>query len=234
MVIPEFILLHTIKKAIELIKADLITCESNNLIEESYLYRVFQNTQLERYNYFEQIKAILLKKKDDPRLLKIDLMYNMSIERVPSIYITLPGEQHGGMQGLGMEQESQPYVNADYSTTNIYNRRKSATYGIYIVSDNSNEVNLLYHFIDCLLISATPALVVSGLYNLRHGGQDIQLENDKIPKHHFIKAISLGLEYAQSAPEFHRNISVADLIFKGVPTGLKSDPKDTENNDNDL
>ena len=96
-IIPEFILLNTIKKSIELIVKDFIICQEKNLIEESYLYRVFGDNQLERFNYFEQIQALLLKKKDDPRKLKIDLMYNMNMDKVPSIYITLPGEQHGSI-----------------------------------------------------------------------------------------------------------------------------------------
>lgn len=217
-IIPEFILLHTVTKAIKLIKQDLLDCEAGGRVEESYLFRVFGDNMIERYQYFEQMRDILLKKKDDPRLLNIDLMYNMAMDKVPSIYITLPGEQHSSDNAVAMETDEEYYTNQNGDYVQKYTRRKEATYAIYIVSDNSNEVNLIYHFIDSIILSATPALALSGLYNLRQGGQDIQLENDKIPKHFFIKALSLGMSYKKTAPEFHKNIPLGELVWKGTPT----------------
>lgn len=232
-IIPEFILLTTIKKALDLIEVDHKLCETENRIEESYLYRVFGDNQIERYQYYEQAKAILFKKKDDPRKLTIDLMYNMKMDKVPTIYITLPGEQHG-QNAMTVEQEDEPYWNDNGSFTDKFTRRKSATYAIYITSDNSNEVSLLYHLLDSILISATAGLALSGLYNLTQGGQDIQLENDKTPKHFFIKALSIGLQYGRTVPGFAGNPIFNELLFVGRPTGLKSEENDTPNNFDDL
>lgn len=231
--IPEFILLNTIKKALALIETDYNKCETEDRIEESYLYRVFGNNQIERYNYFEQAKAVLFKRKDDPRKLTVDLMYNMNVNKVPTVYITLPGEQHG-QNALAVEQESDPYWNTNQSYTNKFTRRKTATYAVYITSDNANEVSLLYHLIDSILISATAALTLSGLYNMTVGGQDIQLESDKTPKHLFIKALSIGLQYSKTVPDFSGTPMFTDLIFKGRPTGLKSEENDTPNNLDDI
>lgn len=232
-VIPEFILLSTIKNALKLIEADFNLCETEGRQDESYLYRVFGEAQIERYNYYEQAKGVLFKKKDDPRKLTVDLMYNMTMDKVPNIYITLPGEQHN-QNAIMVEQEEEPYWNTNGSYTNKFTRRKSATYAIYITSDNSNEVSLLYHLIDCIMISATSALTLSGLYNLTQGGQDIQLENDKVPKHFFIKALSIGLQYGRTAPDFSGTPMFTNLIFDGRPTGLKSEENDTPNNLDDL
>lgn len=233
MIIPEFILLNTIKKALKWIEADHSKCSAENRVEESYLYRIFEDTQIERYNYYEQAQAVLFKKKDDPRKLTVDLMYNMKIEQVPTIYISLPGEQHG-QNVLANGQTNTSYFNSDNTYADQFSRRKNATYAIYITSDNSNEVSLLYHLIDSLLISASSALTLSGLENLTFGGQDIQLENDKVPKHFFIKALSIGLQYEKTVPSFYGTPMFNELIFKGRPTDLQTNIKQTSKNLDDV
>ena len=237
-IIPEFILLHAIKAGLKFLKTDFDAQETAGTPNNSYLHRILEDQQIERYSYYEQAKAVLFKQKDDPRSIRVDLMYNMDFEKVPSIYITLPGEQHG-QNALGIEQSTEPYYNANtddevVSYTNKYTRRKNATYAIYITSDNSNEVTLLYHIIDCLIISMTTHLALKGLYNLTQGGQDLQIDSDKIPKHLFIKALSLGLQYDRSAPDLNSTPMFTDIMFEGRPTGLSSDTADTPNNLDDI
>lgn len=237
-IIPEFILLHAIKAGLVFIKTDFDTQMLAGTPNNSYLHRILEDAYIERYNYLDQAKAILFKENDDPRRLRVDLMYNMDFEKVPSIYITLPGEQHGA-NALAIEQSTEPYFNTDInneiiSYTNKYTRRKNATYAIYITSDNSNEVTLLYHIIDCLIISMTTHLGLKGLYNITQGGQDLQIDSDKIPKHLFIKALSIGLQYERSAPDLNNTPTFTDILFNSRPTGLKSDATDTPNNLDDI
>lgn len=237
-IIPEFILMHAIRAGLKFIQQDYQTQEANNTIENSYLKRILGDGGVERYNYFEQAKAVLFKKEDDPRKLKIDLMYNMDFDKVPSIYITLPGEQHG-QNTMSVEQSSTPLYNENDNGdvtgyNNLYSRRKNATYAIYITSDSTNEVTLLYHIIDCLITSMTVHLNMKGLYNITQGGQDLQLDSDKIPKHLAIKALTLGLQYSKSAPDLAETPMFTSIMFGGRPTGLKSDPTDSPNNLDDI
>jgi hypothetical protein len=166
---------------------------------------------------------VLFRDEDHPRKIKVDLMYNMDFDKVPSIYITLPGEQHG-QNALSIEQDTEPYYNLDVDdqvTGTVANmtRRKNANYGIYITSDNATEATLLYYILDCLIISMTTHLALSGLYNITQGGQDIQLDSEKIPKNLFIKALTIGLQYYRSAPSLDENPMFVGAIFSGLPTG---------------
>lgn len=237
-VIPELILLHAIKAGLKFLKTDFDTQVALSTPDNSYLHRILKDVQIERVNYLEQAKSILFKDQDDPRKIKVDLMYNMDFDKVPSIYITLPGEQHG-LNNLAIEQSSEPYYNVDSNNevvnyTNKYTRRKNATYALYITSDNSNEVSILYHIIDCLIISMTTHLNLSGLYNLTQGGQDLQIDNDKIPKNLFIKALSIGLQYDRSAPDLTSTPMFTDIMFAGRPTGSRNDLTDTPNDLDDI
>lgn len=221
-IIPEFILLTAIKAGLRFIQTDYETNLAANTITNSYLYRICGSTTIERYNYFDQAVAVLFRESDHPRKLKVDLMYNMDFDKIPSIYITLPGEQHG-QNALSIEEDPTPYYNVenDVVTGSVvkYTRRKNANYGIYITSDNASEATLLYHIIDCLIISMTTHLALSGLSNITQGGQDIQIDSEKIPKHLFIKALTIGLQYYRSAPSFDQNPIFAGVFFEGLPTG---------------
>lgn len=214
-IIPEFALLDIVKIGLAYIKKDL---EDQTNEADSYLYKILNGQEIQRYNYFQQAKNVLIKEQDDPRLLSVDLMYNMDFEKVPSIYISLAGEQHG-QNNLSVEQSNEPFFNdQDQTYQDIFTRRKNANYGIYIVSDNSNEVNLLYHILDCILLSSTVHLSLIGLYNLTQGGQDIQIDTDKVPKHIFIKTLSIGMQYARSAPSFAQIQMYGGLFAQGTPS----------------
>lgn len=217
-VIPEFLLLEIIKLGLKFIAVDL-----DEQVDEtnSYLYQILQGQELERYNHFDQAKNILIREEDDPRLLNVDLMYNMDFDRVPSIYVSLSGEQHS-QNNLSVEQSSEP-IYQENSYQEVFTRRKNANYGIYIVSDNSNEVNLLYHIIDCIILSSTIHLSLVGLYNLTQGGQDIQIDSDKIPKHIFIKTLNIGMQYKRSAPSFAQIPMYGSLFGKGIPSSSKNE-----------
>lgn len=235
-VIPEYILLHALQAGFEYIEADF---EQNSFEQKNtYLYRILQQERIQRYDYFTQAQSVLFKQQDDPRKLNIDLMYNIDIDRVPSIYITLSGEQHGN-NNLSIECEQDYYQNVDVnnkviSYTDRFVRRKRATYNIFVVSDNVNEVLMLYHIIDCLIISLTPHLTLKGLYNITQGGQDVQIQNDNIPKHLFMKGLNIGFEFNRVAPDLSDNKVFSDILFKPRATGLKKDLKDTPNNLDDL
>lgn len=237
-IIPEFILLHAIKAGLKFLQLNFEQQTALGTPNNSYLYRILQDVQFERYNYLDQAKAILFKNTDDPRKLRVDLMYNMDFDKVPSIYITLPGEQHG-QNALSIEQSTTPYDDLDIDEkvvgiTNRYTRRKNATYTLYITSDNSSEVTLLYHILDCLIMSMTTHLALKGLYNITQGGQDLQIDSEKIPKHLFIKALSIGLQYERSAPDLNSTPMFTDIMFEGRPTGLKGDLTDTPNDLDDI
>lgn len=220
-VVPEYILLKAIKDGLEFIKTDFDYQNINNTPENSYLYRITKNLGIERYQYYNQAQSVLFKEEDDPRTLTVDLMYNMNYDKFPSIYISLPGEQ-SSENSLSVEQGTIPYFNNQKDGSidgynNIFSRRKKSTYSIFIMSDNTNEVVMLYHIIDSLLISMMVQLTMIGLYNITLGGQDVQLNPDLVPKNSFSRAILISFEYSRSSPDLTKTSMFNEIFFKGLP-----------------
>lgn len=234
--IPEFTLLEAIQKGLEFVKKDyeLATTTVGFTEQDSYLYKVLSNIAVERYELYTQGKKVFLADEDDPRKLKVDLMYNMDVDSVPSIYITLPSEQNG-QNGMGLDEGYQENIWNDerQTTVPIFTRRLNTTYSVMIVSDNSNEVIMIYHFLRALLISLHSHLNLMGIENIALGGQDVQLNSDLIPKHLFMRAITLNIQYETSAPDLREVPMISGLLFQGIATGKKFE-NDTPDDSNDL
>jgi hypothetical protein len=216
LIIPEFVLLDAVKKGLAFVRADY---ELNKTHEEkSYLYKVLGGTSIERYDYFTQGKNIFLCGADDPRLLTVDLMYNIEMKHFPSVYIALAAEQHG-QNGLGVDEGFKEYEFEDETdealgtSTPVFTRRQNTSYNLMIMSDNSSEVILIYHFLKALLISLHPHLNIKGLENLTFSGQDLQLNSELIPKHAFMRAINLGLQYEASSPDLRTTPMITNLLI---------------------
>jgi len=217
LIVPETIILDSLEKALQFVRTDYATNIAANTEQDSYLYRILQGVGIERYTYFTQGKKVFLAAEDDPRLLNIDLVYNMNVNKVPSVYIALANEQNG-QNGLGLDEGyQQDLENEDGTALSVFTRRKNTSYNIMITSDNSNEVVMIYHFLYALLTSLTPHMNMRGLENISIGGQDLQLRGDLIPKSIFMRALAINLQYEISVPDLSRNPTAGDIFFSGSP-----------------
>jgi len=217
LIIPETIILDSLEKGLQFVRTDYQTNLDANAEQDSYLYRILHGIGIERYTYFTQGKKVFLAEEDDPRKLNIDLMYNMNVDKVPSVYIALANEQNG-QNGMGLDQGyQQDLENEDGSTLPVFTRRKNTSYNIMITSDNSNEVVMIYHFLYALLTSLIPHLNIKGLENISIGGQDLQLRGDLIPKNIFMRALAINLQYETSVPDLSRNPTAGAIFFSGTP-----------------
>lgn len=215
LIIPEFILLNAIEKGLAFVRSDFQTHFSNETEEESYLYELLGGANIQRYNYFKQGKKVILAEEDDPRKINIDLIYNMDVSKVPSVYVGLGSEQNSnGQNGIGLDQGYiEDVIYEDDTARSSFTRRKNSNYTIMITSDNSNEVVMLYHFLYALILSLTPHLNMVGLHNVAVGGQDLQLRADLLPKHLFTRALSIGFQYEVSTPDIHKHPLISSINF---------------------
>lgn len=217
LIIPETIILDSLEKGLKFVRADYAANLAANTEQDSYLYRILHGVGIERYTYFTQGKKVFLAAEDDPRLLNIDLAYNMDASKVPSVYVALANEQNG-QNGLGLDEGFQQDIeNEDGTTSPIFTRRKNTSYNVMITSDNSNEVVMIYHFLYALLTSLTPHMNMRGLENISIGGQDLQLRGDLIPKHIFMRALAINLQYETSVPDLSRNPTAGAIFFSETP-----------------
>lgn len=223
--LPEIVLLETVEAALTFVRNDYALQVDKT---KTYLYKLLNTTGLDNYKLYEQAVEVICGPIDSPRRFEIDLAYNMTRERMPSAHITLPGENTGQGNGMGMDEN---YAETDWTdeianevgqATNldedtgraIYSRRITAVYNLVIMSDNSNEVVLLYHFLRAMLIALIPHLHEKRLSNISFGGNDLQPYADS-PYH--MRAITINMQYDTFVPSIYPFELVNKLQVVGTP-----------------
>lgn len=220
-IVPEFIIHSSLENMFRFLRADYN--ENTATPEKSYLLKLIGSLGFERYNYVDQAKRVFLSTEEDPRFLSVDLMFNNSKDNPPSIHVCMPSESPG-QNALGMDQgSSDSFVNFQQNSEGeqeavdvnvVFKRRYKATYDVVIVSDNSNEVVMLYHMIRSMLTALTPHFTLSGLENMVISGQDLQPYAELAPKHLFMRALRLGLEYESGALNFEKHLLINGIVFE--------------------
>ncbi len=194
--VPEIQIFNAIKTILAFIKKDF---DAHVNEQDTLLYRLCGENQLQRYNFFEQAKAVFLAKEDNPRFLDVNVFFNLERASIPTIHITLPAEQ-SDKDGLGIDegyrgiQETKGMGGEDEQAPN-YTRRFGTQFQLIVTSDNSNEVVLIYHLLRAILIPVIDHFNMVGLENIKLSGRDIQNMNTIVPTHIFMRAIGIALEY---------------------------------------
>jgi hypothetical protein len=178
--IPEYIIHNQILRIISFLKKDLKENPQNSLLQNMTSGASFENL-----NFWEQAKFIFESEEE----IKIDLIYNLSKDTYPNIYINSPSEATmGGGNGMGVDEGYEGV---------FLTRRYNATYDIVINSNNSNEVVILYHILRSLLTSLTNHLSTLGLENISISGQDLtpNSEIESQQRGFYTKVLKIYLEY---------------------------------------
>lgn len=222
-IIPEIVLLDVLKKGINFIRTDYENAADKS---KTWLSLTFNGIVIERYNVLEQLVSILCTEVDHPRYFDGDIMFNHKREHLPSFYITLPSESMADGNSIGMGQTAELDIYEDTvvdqsivstSLIEVYGRRMQTNYNIVIVSDNSMEVVVLYHFMRALLVGCYMNLVNAGLQNISFAGQDIQPYRELVPQL-YMRGISLNIQYNTNAPATTSHIFFNDVVTAGKPT----------------
>lgn len=216
LIVPEVIFINTLKSILKIVRDDF-----NSQVDEtkSFLYKlVFGSGSLERYNFYDQLKKIIITEKDDPRAFDLSMFFNMQKCMLPHLHITLPNE-NSGQDGLGIDEGYADEVFDDTTQTyrKIYTRRFDTTYNFTITSDNSNEVIALYHFLRALDIVLINHFQLSGLEKIRINGGDLNLNPGIVPPNVYMRNISISFSYEINAPNLLDNDFVTKLQFSMSP-----------------
>jgi hypothetical protein len=201
-IIPETIILDTLKKILKLIRLNYLANISTP--SNSFLYKLLSDGGFERFKYFENAVKIFNTKPEDPRHLDVNLFFNFQKQGTPTIHITLPSEnQKNNSLGLGLGTFDA--IEEQEGDRDVLNRRYSAAYNLVITSDNSNEVVLIYHIIKSFIITANQHFTHFGLENLNISGRDLQINSNNVPANLFMRSLGIGLEY--NTPSLELNIT---------------------------
>lgn len=226
--VPEIVVFNTIKAIIDYIRFDY-----EERVDETttLLYKICNGNVAQRYDLFEQAKAVFITERDNSRELDVNMFFNMERARIPTIHITLPSEQ-ADKDGMGIDEGYQGYeevtgIGDDVGSEQqgpIYTRRFNTQYQIVITSDNTNEVLTIYHVLRAIMIPMIDSLNAEGLENIKLSGRDIQNMQTIVPEHVFIRSIGLYFEYEVSLgslfPEdIVQKILVSYTILPELPSG---------------
>jgi hypothetical protein len=227
LVIPDITLLDTCNKILTVIRNDYEINRLAGTEERSLLYILFYSLTLGRYGLYDNVKQMLITTPSDPKHIDVvTLSYDQNTSKVPALYLTLPSESTGRGNSLGIGQGDYDEVvfNNDYPEQDerraLFNRRYNCTYQLVIVSDNRNEAMVLYHLFKNMLVTCTNHLALSGIENLRIGGQDLNIQTS-LPDKVFLKAITLNFEYEQQVPEMIVKRIYDRLLLYWKPEGAE-------------
>lgn len=184
--------------------------------EETILYRLFGDTAYGKYKYYEQGVKMFSKSNGRARKLITKLSFDNDLSAMPVIYIPTGKDDHV-FSAIG-DQNGSYVEDKDKRQTPWKTCRFKGETSFVIVSDNIEEVMLIYHTVRALLIGAGDTFDYYGLDQVRLGGADVQLNEDSIPKHVFMRSMSIGYEYDVTVPSFiHAKGGITGIEFEGVP-----------------
>jgi len=227
--IPEIILANTCNKVLNIIRQNHLDAIVNNQEDRSLLYLLFNGNSLGKYNLYDNAKQLLITTSESPLHLEVRLGYDRTpTTQGASIYIAMSSEsdRNNTLQIGEGDQEELVFENEVGQDEYIkqYRRRYSTTSQIFFVTQNRNELMVLYHLFKSIITSCINHFALEGLSNLKIGGQDIRL-NTSIPEVVFMRAITLTYEYDQVVPEiFIQNIFKKIRVTLAIDdTGFRSD-----------
>ena len=213
--IPELVIYQTLENITKYIRDDLKANEADET--KSFLYRLLgldddgNPMKMNRYNYFVQAKKIF----NSVQNLNVNFGYNFEVAKIISFHIILPSEQPSSVL-LGEDEGYQTETDEEGNTQLKFCQMFSSTYQIMITSDNSNEVNIVYHIYKSLLITLVPHLSLKGLLNPKLSGNDIVFQDDQMPMGIFHKVLNLSFEYELVVPQLLIGGLIEKIHFEGT------------------
>ncbi len=214
--VKEIILKQAVDIFLQFLEEDIIANIATP--EKTYLATIIGEQKIiGNYNFLTQALSVFNKKKDDPRKIFVDYMYNMKSEKRPSIYISLAADSPSPMSmssGEGYEPMKFIATGDTYDFQSTYTRRFSSAINLVIISDNSNEVALMYEIMRAGFISLLPHLSLIGFENLRISGQDLQIQQGELPANTYKRVIQLSFEYMFSSVDLSQNPVITKFIIE--------------------
>lgn len=225
LIVPDVIIANTINLILDALRNDYNASVTNGQVERSMLSLLFDDLSLGKYIVLDNIVNLIVTTPENPRHIIAQLSYPSNVtQNTPSIYITLPGENERN-NSVSIGEGDYPEYTFDNTPDGLadeyrkqFSRRFQTTYQIIIVSENKNEVVVLYNLLQCMIIASMNHFMLSGLENPSIGGQDVSL-NNTITGGLFFRAITLNFEYEKVTPELVIQNIIRNIKLYWKPEG---------------
>lgn len=211
--IPDIAYIKFLNSILALIRQDTIqniNNRGNSIL--NLLFAGVKDTQFERIDFLNEAFEIFSRTEKDSNFISIDLTYNAQQNQSPTLFLSLGGEQYD-RNSIGVDQESVIVREDIYHKVNV--RRWSQSQSLYIYSENSNEVLILYFVFKVALTACLDLLGVLGFQNVSLSGQDIAQYPDFIPKAMFYRVLTCNFQYETRVPEIFAQKLMSSLIITG-------------------
>lgn len=163
--------------------------------ESTLLYCIFGNIEYDEYNYLTEIYKLLL---DKFTTKKRELKVYQNFSRIPPhpvmVIITLNNENEAQKQ-LGTLSSSRLQNNKVIETKFDH---YDANYILNIISDNYNELMLIYHFLKAMLRGNLKFLKAKGLHDIKISGVQPSIEVER--PNTFMIALQMSFSYDYLVP----------------------------------
>jgi len=213
--IPLILLKKLYDEALNKIRADLTYYVTNDDEENSWLYRVFGDNEIDGYNFYVQAKSILLRGDKDPKKIQTRLLFNPAKSNSPVIYFNEPSEDSGAQDWIGVNRDDS-FFHSDTQFSDKLGRSYKSVYEIVVMSNNNTETIMIYNLLKALTISLKSSL--SHYFNTYSVGGRQLMDMSTLMPEYFYKSIVLMIDYSISVPDINstQNYDIDDdLNFEG-------------------
>jgi len=216
--IPELRLKAIVDELLTKIKDDYEASVAANIVNESFLYRVFQGNEIDGYDLYVQAIDLLTRDDENYKKLETRLMYDRSRAGLPTIHITLPRETKGKENGLGFGRDSNTDLrNDDGSITLVNSRSFDTVYEMAITSSDSLQTIIIYNILKSGFIAIADSLELIGMKIPEYSGGDININTDLVPNV-YMRSFAISIDYNYDVPTFIKKARIDQINFNKANT----------------
>lgn len=224
LLLPDIEIVNALNTVLNVLRQDYTQYEQTSQQSRSLLYLMFGNVVLGEYDFFQNVKELILTTPESPRHIEAKLSFDHNTQQTtPTIWVGLPSENNrnnslGVGEGIATEHLYNNYPEQD-EYKQLLSYRWGTTYQIVIGSINRNETLILYHLIKAMIVSCITHLEHQGLSNLKIGGGDLKMMSmqDRL----FTKTVTLNFEYEQNIPMIFNGAVFRKLKLYWKPEGAE-------------
>ena len=217
-VIPELVLGEYITKILEWVRLDTLTYENNE--EKMFLYRTFKpyNNQLkfQKVDYFVQSKEIFTRDIDDDRALKLHFGFDKERKSISYLSLIEESDTHHSTT-LGNGEGLSNYEIKDDAGFNypVYSAIRHGVFNLSIISNNNNELIIIYNLLKSVLLTYSQSLEIAGLQDVKISGR-MDSRYDSLVPDALHKDLKIEFIYRHNSPDVFSIPDWSDIIFNGT------------------
>ena len=218
MFIPVTKIKRILDALLELIKTDYAAALLAGGEEESFLYRVLNDSSLGTYDFFEQGKSIFINTDGSSRQIQTRMGFDLGISTLPTIFVHQPNEAMKGLNTISWGADTNEfYTNADQSTVDKLFRGFGSTFEYVITSPNVLETKLVYEVLHAALIAAVDTFN-EYFNNISFTGKELIAKHESMPEPLFLMTIMLDVDYVKEVPRLGTPQQLLTLVEFDRPT----------------